>query len=197
MKLNSHRVLLVDDNEEERFLTERALKSVASGVRSVHLAVSGNSAIAYMMGEREFADRGHFPFPTLVITDLKMPDGDGFDVLEFLQANPEWSVLPRVVFSSSEDEDDIRTAFLLGANAYHLKPSSLSQLSATLYNILTYWLSCQTPLVNDFGRLIVAEKAGVRGTRFPPAQGSPHMVRVYERSNPGSAGALAGVGNSA
>ena len=113
------RILLVDDNLDEQFLIERALHRILPAGSTVRVVNSGHQAIAYMIGEGKFEDRQQYPFPSLIITDLNMPDGDGFDVLEFLQKNPAWSMVPRIVFSTSDNEDDVRTAFFLGASAYH------------------------------------------------------------------------------
>lgn len=115
MKAAPHRILVIDDDLDEGFLTERSLKKVMAAGGAINLVNSGNDAIAYMIGEKQYADRQKYPFPTLVITDLNMEDGDGFDVLEFLQHNPEWSIIPRIVYSSSNDHDDVRTAFFLGS----------------------------------------------------------------------------------
>ena len=61
---------------------EGALKTLATKC-SIHLIGSGNEAIVYLKDEGRFADRKKFQFPRYIITDLKMPDGDGFDVLNF------------------------------------------------------------------------------------------------------------------
>jgi CheY-like chemotaxis protein len=97
MKRSSHHILLVDDDLGRQFLTQHALRKTLSDRSTVHLANSGHEAIAYMMGEGEFSDRARHPFPTIVITDLNMPDGDGFDVLDFMRHNPEWNVVPRIM----------------------------------------------------------------------------------------------------
>lgn len=177
-----HRILLVDDDLDERLLTERALKKCLVGRSSIHLANSGNHAIRYMIGEDEHADRTRFPFPTLVITDLNMADGDGFDVLEFLQSNPQWSVVPRIMLSCSSDDDDVRTAFLLGVSAYHRKPTGSDQLVALLTAMLDYWTSSEVPPVDETGRLMVTECGGRRGARFPQPKGALRMVRPALRS---------------
>ncbi|HZZ56659.1 MAG TPA: hypothetical protein VFE31_02430, partial [Opitutaceae bacterium] len=75
MKRDRHHILLVDDDIDERFLTGRALKKALSERSTVQLVRGGNEAIAYMIGEGEFKDRGAHPFPTVVITDLNMPEG--------------------------------------------------------------------------------------------------------------------------
>lgn len=179
MKREHHHILLVDDDENQQFLSERALNKALSHQSTVHIASSGNEAIAYMIGEREFGDRERYPFPTLVITDLHMPDGDGFDVLEFMQCNQEWAVVPRVLFSTSDRDDDVRTAYLLGASAYHIK-SAGANLVECMDQIIDYWTSCQVPPVDKAGRLLTTKNFGGPGARYAQPKGGEKMRRPDE-----------------
>lgn len=135
------RVLVIDDDLDDQFFSQLALEKVLPAGSTVQVVNSGNEGIAYMIGEGKFADRSTYPFPSLIITDLKMPDGDGFNVLEFLQKNPAWNVVPRLMFSSSAHEDDVRTAYMLGASAYHLKPTGTSETERRMRSIVEYWAS--------------------------------------------------------
>ena len=76
-------ILVVDDDENDRWMIERALRAAGVG-GPIYLASDGAEAIAYMMGEGKFSQRGKYAYPTFVMTDLKMPHVDGFGVLEFL-----------------------------------------------------------------------------------------------------------------
>ena len=106
MKKLNPTLLVVDDSEDDQFLIKYAFKKI--GVTDpIHLLSDGAEAIAYMMGEGKYADRKKFAYPTFIMTDLKMPRRDGFAVLEFLKGNPEWAVIPTIVFSASYDTDDI------------------------------------------------------------------------------------------
>src|SRR5579862_6264025 len=86
---NQHReptpgtVLIVDDNEDDVVLARRALGKLFPQLctRAVH---SGEEFIAYLQEENGFSDRTEFPYPTLVLLDLKMGGMDGFDVLRWL-----------------------------------------------------------------------------------------------------------------
>ena len=60
--------------------------------------------------------------------DLKMPRADGFTVLQHLKQNPEWAIIPTVVFSTSSDLDDIKKSYMLGASSYHVKPTTMEEL---------------------------------------------------------------------
>lgn len=179
MKREHHHILLVDDDQHQQMFSERALNKALSHQSTVHAVSSGNEAIAYMIGEGEFSDRDRYPFPTLVITDLNMPDGDGFHVLEFMQCNQEWAVVPRVLFSTSDSDDDVRTAYVLGASAYHIK-SIGAKLVESMDSIIGYWTSCQVPPVDKEGRLLKTKSHGGLGARYEQPKGGEKMRRPDE-----------------
>jgi CheY-like chemotaxis protein len=177
MVSNPHRILLVDDDFDEQLLSSRALRKVLSTGSTLNLANGGDEAIAYLIGEGKFGDRQHYPFPTVVITDLNMPQGDGFELLEFLKANPAWRVVPRIVFSSDNHPDNIRTAFQLGASAYHLKPAAFREIESQIAQIIAYWSTSQVPHSDASGRLERTSKSHLRGDRFPQTIGGVRMTR--------------------
>ena len=127
---------------------------------------SGAEAIAYMMGEGKFSDREKYAYPTFIMTDLKMPNGDGFAVLEFLKGNPQWKVIPTIVLSGSADLDDIKKSYMLGASSYHVKPQSHEELRHQLKVVNDYWMTCQVPEVDSTGKQLPTDSAGKLGERF-------------------------------
>lgn len=177
MNPGAHQILLVDDDFDQQFLSTHALKQVLWDSSTINLVSSGEEAIAYMIGEGRFNDRQNYPFPTVVITDLNMPNGDGFDVLEFLQANAAWSLIPCIVFSSSDNDDDVRTAYMLGASAYHLKPQTLGEIEKQMAQIISYWSTSQIPPADSSGRLALTRQSRQRGVRYPQPEGGAEMKR--------------------
>ena len=97
------------------------------------------TALRYLEGQREYADRTKFPFPHLILLDHKMP-GDGWEVIEWVRAQPKLELLPVVVFSGSDDPNHQKKALELGANAYHVKPQSFERFTATVKRICEFWL---------------------------------------------------------
>ena len=158
-------ILVVDDDENDRLLIERALRA-AGVVSPIYLASDGAEAIAYMMGEGKFAQREKYAYPTFVMTDLKMPQVDGFGVLEFLRSNPEWAIIPTVVFTSSQDRDDIKKAYMLGASSYHVKPHEPAALRQFVATLNAYWLTCEVPEVDSTGKHLETDSSGKLGERF-------------------------------
>jgi CheY-like chemotaxis protein len=165
MKKYHATILVVDDSEDDRIFIERGFRAV--GVKDpIQVLSDGAEAIAYMMGEGKFADRSKFVYPTFIITDLKMPGADGFAVLEHLKNNPAWAVIPTVVLTASNDPDDIKKAYMLGASSYHVKPSSPDELRQLLKILNDYWMSCEVPEVDSTGRQLPTNSKGKLGERF-------------------------------
>jgi len=114
-------ILLVEDNGDDVFWLKRALHK-AGFAAHIYVAQNGEEAVAYLGGEGEFADRTKHPFPKMVITDLKMPKMNGFELVQWLRAEPKLSQLPIIVLSSSNLEADRAKARELGANIFFTKP---------------------------------------------------------------------------
>ena len=115
--------LLVEDDKDDVVLMERQLK-LAPGEIYFRCVGDGLEAMRYLKGEVEYADRDKYPMPDVILLDLKMPRFSGFDFLEWLhQRSPDHQrLIPVVVISSSDDPEDIRRAYALGANSYLVKP---------------------------------------------------------------------------
>lgn len=108
-----------------------------------------------MMGKGKYFDRNTYGYPTFITTDLKMPEAEGFAVLEHLKQNPEWAV--------------IKKAYMLGASSYRVKLSSLDELRHQLKVLHDYWLTCEAPEVDSTGRQLRTNSAGKLGERFAQA----------------------------
>jgi len=161
-------ILIVEDDKNDQFLIEHAFRKL--GVTDpIQIVNDGAEAIAYMMAEGKYADRAKFAYPTFIMTDLKMPRADGFAVLEFLKSNPEWAVIPTVVFSASKDLDDIKKSYMLGASSFHVKPQAPQQLNEQLAVLYAYWLTCEVPEVDSTGKQLRTDSVGKLGERFPQA----------------------------
>ena len=170
MKKYHATILLVDDDTDFLTFVERAFRQ--NGVDNpIHRVHDGEEAIAYMMGDGKFSDRTAFEYPTFIMIDLKMPRADGFTVLQHLKKNPEWAIIPTVVFSSSSDLDDIKKSYMLGASSYHVKPHSMEELRAHLKILHDYWMTCETPKVDRTGRQLPTDSAGKLGERIKQPAG--------------------------
>jgi len=140
-------VLLIEDNPDDALLMQRAFK--AHGLlRPPHVCGNGTEAIAYLSGTGVYHDRAKHPFPNLLITDLKMPGSDGFDVLQWLRDHQEFVIIPTIVWSSSAELSDVKRAYCLGANGYLCKPTDFQKFKEMVADVLRYWDRCEKPMPN-------------------------------------------------
>ena len=127
---------------------------------------SGNEVIAYLRAIEPYNNRKQFPYPTFLLTDLKMPDGDGFKILAHLRNNPQSAIIPTVVYSSSADSDDVKRSYSLGASAYLVKPIDILAFNAMIKDLVTFWMNCEVPVVDQQGVQLDTESKGKLGERF-------------------------------
>jgi CheY-like chemotaxis protein len=140
-------VLLAEDDPNDVFLLERAFED--AGIHNPLRAVcDGQEAIEYLSGTGKFSDRNQFPFPALMILDLKMPRKTGIDVLHWLRKEDSFRCLPTVMLSSSAHPTDVEKAYRLGVNAFVVKPPGISQRAELARMIKGFWLTMnELPLI--------------------------------------------------
>ena len=141
---NSHHspqtVLYVEDNEQD-FALLKLVSQKCGTPFSLRHAADGEQAIAYLNGTEAYGDREEYPFPDLVLLDLRMPRLDGFEVLQWIRDNPATRTLPVVVLAGSSFRADIRRALELGANSYAAKPGRFEELQVLIDQIADVWLA--------------------------------------------------------
>lgn len=91
-------VLLADDDGNDLFLIRRAFKSLGNSTLLTTVP-DGEEAIAYLLGDGKYADRGRYPFPDVLVLDHRMPRLSGLGVLCWLRDDPRFAALPVLVFS--------------------------------------------------------------------------------------------------
>jgi CheY-like chemotaxis protein len=121
-------VLVVDDNDDHRFLTRRALAQ--SPEVTLLFARDGEEALLVCRGPTR---------PDLVLLDIKMPRKDGFEVLAALRADPRTASLPVVMLTSSENGGDVARAKALGADDYVTKPLDAKTFGERVRGIVAAW----------------------------------------------------------
>lgn len=132
-------ILLIEDNPDDELLTVRALQknNIANEIVVVR---DGEEALNYLFGTGTFAGRDTSQLPQVVLLDLKLPKIDGLEVLKQIRLNPLTQLLPVVVLTSSNEEQDIITSYSLGANSYVRKPVYFTQFIEAAHHLGLYWL---------------------------------------------------------
>jgi CheY-like chemotaxis protein len=127
-------VLLADDSEDDRLFIRRALRRIPRFILAGEVT-DGVAATAWLSGEGDYENRQKFPFPDVLLLDLKMPRMTGHEVLAWLQTR-SYPALRVVVVSGSFLPRDIADSRVLGAHAYFKKNASEDQQMAMLGDIV-------------------------------------------------------------
>ena len=109
-------VLLVEDDIQDVEIMRLAFERAGAGFSLISVA-DGGEAIRYLSGSGKYADRRHFPEPSLVLLDLALPQVDGFDVLRWMKDHPSAQAPPVIVLSYARTEEEQRLVENLGASA--------------------------------------------------------------------------------
>jgi len=132
-------ILLVEDNPDDVSLTLRALKK-NNILNEVVVVNDGVQALDYLFGTGAYADSDVNVTPQLILLDLKLPRMEGLEVLRRLRGDERTRLLPVVVLTSSDEEQDIVGSYALGANSYIRKPVDFAQFTKAVQQLGLYWL---------------------------------------------------------
>ena len=113
-------VLVVEDSDDDFELLARVFKK-SKLLNPRQRVESIRDAICYLKGEGDFEDRTKYPFPVLMLLDIKLPDGTGFEALRWLRQHPELAPAAVVVLTGS-DVYAIRRSYAEGASSFLTKP---------------------------------------------------------------------------
>ena len=138
--MNSGIIVLIEDNPDDVELTLRAFRQ--HNLRN-EIVVARDGAEAH---ELLFSDTAAAaPVPALVLLDLKLPKLNGLEVLQALRDNERTALVPVVILTSSVEEEDVISAYELGANSYIRKPVDFTEFVEAIQQLGMYWLLINQP----------------------------------------------------
>lgn len=142
--MTNKNILLVEDNPDDEALTLRALRkhNIANEVVS---ARDGAEALDYLFGTGAWDGRDPRQLPQVVLLDLKLPKVDGLEVLRRIRADERTRLLPVVILTSSNEEQDRIDGYGLGANSYVRKPVNFDEFVDAVKQLGLYWLVLNEP----------------------------------------------------
>lgn len=119
-------VLLVEDDPDQAALADLRISTAGYGVR-----------IARSRQEM-FEDLDSAPLPDVVLLDVMLPDGNGFDILAGMRRHPGFSSIPVILLTALTSAEDIQRGLALGADGYITKPYSENLLADTMRQVLRH-----------------------------------------------------------
>ena len=128
-----YKVLIADDSEDDRLFLRLTLQRNPR-FQLVGEVEDGEETIEYLSGSGKFSDRQTYPFPDVLLLDIKMPRKTGHEVLDWLRSQPSIGLFVAVV-SGSGLQEDVTLSFSLGASGHFKKDAFKEQQSALLQAI--------------------------------------------------------------
>jgi two-component system, response regulator len=136
---NEVEILLVEDNPNDAELALRALKN-SNLANKVIRVCDGEEALDYIFARGQFKSRQKLNIPRLILLDLKLPKIDGLELLKIIKNDPLTKLIPVVILTSSNEENDIIESYRLGVNSYIVKPVDFDKFIESVREIGFYWL---------------------------------------------------------
>lgn len=130
-------ILVVEDDEVDRMNIERAFKK-ANLTNPIFMAKDGIEAL-------EMLKSGKLNNPLLILLDINMPRMNGLEFLKVLRDDPQWTLTPVVIMSSSREDKDRINAYSLSVTGYVIKPLEFGEFVNTMIILGQYWSLCYFP----------------------------------------------------
>lgn len=117
-------VLIVEDDPDQL-----ALADLRISMAGYNVWVADSTASL----QRTLATKG---MPDVLVLDVMLPDGDGFEILRRLRAHAVYAALPVILLTAKTEPGDIAAGLRLGADGYITKPYSKAVLQGLLTQVL-------------------------------------------------------------
>lgn len=127
--------LLVDDDDDHAELIVQSMRRCRIG-NTIDRVADGVQAMEYLRRQPPYASKLR---PDVLLLDLNMPKMGGHEVIESVRADPQLSVIPIVILTTSDAETDRIRAYKLHANSYLVKPTDFKSLSKMVEDLNLYW----------------------------------------------------------
>ena len=120
----SMRLMLVDDNRD---LLEFLREALSSEFKEIISADSGNKAMKIISSGK---------LPDIIVSDVNMPDGDGYQLCKEIKNNEKYNHIPVVLLASKGAEQHQSASYKIGADGFLPKPFEMETLTELLRGLL-------------------------------------------------------------
>ncbi|SDC08647.1 response regulator [Pedobacter soli] len=128
-------IFYVEDDIDYAFFMQSAVQEVKDTL-NLTIVEDGSEALLKL---QHFVDSKIKP--KLILLDLNLPGLSGLDLLKFIRDIPYLKSIPVILFSTSDNPEDVKAAVEFGANAYLTKPSGYDNLVKCVHSVHDFWFN--------------------------------------------------------
>ena len=126
-------ILSIEDNKADFELIKKAISSIKDLSIKITNIDDGEKALQYICNN-------HIITPDLIILDLNLPSIDGIDLLKIIKNKEQYKIIPIIIFTTSDKEEDIYITYKNYANSYITKTYDVNDFLEKIYNLIEFWL---------------------------------------------------------
>ena len=130
-------ILLVEDNPGDVRLTQEALNE-GRIENKLHVVFDGVEAIEFLS---KTGKHKNAIVPDLILLDLNLPKMNGLEVLEKIKNDPELKLIPVIVLTTSQSENDIHASYAMHLNCFVSKPVEYDSFMSVIKSIEDFWFT--------------------------------------------------------
>jgi len=130
-------ILIAEDDADDRFLLQSAFEENGF-TDKLHFVENGVELLEYLY--TLLSNGNNSKLPRFILLDLNMPKKDGREVLKEIKQNADLKKIPVIIFSTTNNEQEMKRCYELGANSYITKPNSFESLIKTVAALRSYWI---------------------------------------------------------
>lgn len=135
---NKLRILIADDDEEDRMLISDALRE-SKYSDNIDFVVNGEDLLEMLNSKGKYASQKNKSAPDLILLDLNMPKKDGREALKEIKGDKQLRSIPVVVLTTSNADEDVVKTYNLGVNSYITKPAGFHEMVSVMNTVCNYW----------------------------------------------------------
>jgi len=131
-------ILMADNDPDDFMLANKAILGSFADVKlkSVH---DSTELMEYLRCCYSHSLSNDFPLPNLILLDFNLPGKDSFGILKEISADRNLRGIPVIVMSTSENKEDIKRSYELGANTFLKKPNGFTIIVKVIKSLMNYW----------------------------------------------------------
>jgi len=153
MNIKRFTVLSIEDNKPDFVLLEKALNKIEGLSLDIINIPSGEKSLDFIYKKGEYTEA---TTPDLIILDINLPLLDGQEILKILKEDKKYRIIPVIMFSTSDNEKDIKKSYGLYANSYITKTFDINELFRKIADMGEYWL--KTSEIPNLNNICIVQK---------------------------------------